>query len=299
MKRKLLAVLIAVIPLTLTSCSVLSWNDVNSPSKFLKSAGKQSGRSWIATPIDSYNKNTSRDYGLEVKKALQDADDFKKTTDTQPKSNRYFEYGIRYNDGYVGLSAGLNCYMYVYDDGFIELKYETYKEDKLAYYTMDATKAYEITDFVYAKIEKDKQTIAEDKTQAYIDGSIDNFIKAMEQKSSIKTEVTDFDHKNNTMKSYKFNDNGTLLSVIKDAEYTRTNEYVSGDSSRTVLYNPYVVKKGALKWSYYLYDTYDYVVIDYAYINRLDVQNNVTISYKIDAAKGKAIFDKALELAMK
>ena len=57
--------------------------------------------------------------------------------------------------------------------------------------------------------------------------------------------------------------------------------------------------KKALKWSYYLYDTYDFVVIDYAYINRLEMQDSVTISYKIDAAKGKAIFDKALELAMK
>ena len=299
MKRKLLPILLISIPLSLTSCSAFSWNDVNSPAKFLKQVGLHSSRSWISIPLDADNNQVSKDYGLEVKKALQDAGGFKKSDKNQTEAYRYLEYGVRYNDGYVGLAPALYCYMTVFDDGFIKIKYETNKDPKLAYYTMDATKAYETTDFVYDKIPRDKQTIADDKSQAYIDGGIDNFILAMEKKSSISASLSEYNANKTTKANYNFTDKGQLLSLIKGAEYTRSNEYASSDANIVLFYNLYNKNNGELSWNYYLYDSFDFVEIYYSYVNRLDEQDRIKISYKIDTDKGKAIYQKALELAKK
>ena len=299
MKRRLLAVFIALIPLSLTNCSSLSWNNLNTPAKFLKHAESDYGRCWIALPEGNLSySNISKDYGLEVKKALFNAGGFKKTDCSQTEAYRFFDYGIRYKDGFVGLAAGLNCTMTVYDDGFIKLECETYDEgNKYAYFTMDSEKACDITDLVYEKIPRDKQTIAEDRTQAYKDGDIANFILAMEKKDTIKATLTEYNYDKTTLANHNLTDGGQLLALIKDAEYTRTTDYHPDDASRVLFYNPYATKQGELNWCYYLYDSYDYVDLYYAYTNRLKENNNVTISYKIDPVKGKAIYNKALEIA--
>lgn len=299
MKRRLLAVFIALIPLSLTSCTGLSWGNLKTPAKFLKQVESDPGRCWIALPEgDLSYGNISKDYGLEVKKALSDAGGFKKTECNQTEAHRFFDYGIRYKDGFVGLAAGLNCTMTVYDDGFIKIECETYdKDNKYAYFTMDATKAYDITDFVYEKIPRDKQTILEDRAQAYKDGDIANFIVAMEKKETIKATLTEYNDDRTTLANYNLQDNGELLSLIKAAEYTRTTDYYPNDASRVLFYNPYTTEPGELSWCYYLYDSYDYVDLYYSYRNRLNENNNITISYKIDSVKGKVIYDKALEIA--
>lgn len=298
MKRRLLAVFIALIPLSLTSCSLLSWNNLNTPAKFLKHAESDYGRCWISLPGYDSSSNSGKDYGLEVKKALVDAGGFKKTDQSQPETYRYFEYGIRYKDGYVGLASGLNCIMSIYDDGFIKIEYQTYEKDnKYAYFTMDPEKACEITDLVYEKIPRDKQTIAEDKTQAYTDGGVDNFIAAMEKKSSIKVSLVEYSSDKTTKANYNLTDNGELLKLIKDAEYTRTVKSANWDASRVLTYNLYTYQKDELNWNYYLYDSFDFVDIYYSYKNRLKENNNVAISYNIDPVKGKAIYDKALGMA--
>ena len=119
----------------------------------------------------------------------------------------------------------------------------------------------------------------------------------VEKKSSIKTKVYETIKKDDCQYIYNFDDDKQLLDLIKDVEYVRTSESYPSSSSSVFFYNIYDAKSNELNWEYYLFDSGDYVRIYYYYMNRLNEQNHVEISYKIDSSKGKAIIKKAIELA--
>lgn len=299
MKRRLLAVFIALIPLSLTSCSTLSWKDLKTPAKFLDKAEKYPYRCWISIKENDIDNDRNKDYGLEVQKAMLNAGGFKKSDRNHSESYKFFNYCIRYNDGYIGLAPALYCYMSVYEDGFIQIKCdELNKDDDYAYFTMDAIKAYEINNFVCDKIPRDQQIIKEDREQAYLDGDIDIFISKMESKTSFKASLVEYNADRTTLANHNLTDDGQLLKLIKTIEHTRlTTSHEHWGASQVFFYNERSSDKDELSWYYSLYDCFDYVEIYYSYKNRLEEINNVTISYKIDPEKGKAIYNKALEIA--
>ncbi len=154
MKRRLLAVLTILMPFALIGCTDGSWKDYNTPDRFLKKAATSAHRFTICLGEDERKYSSHRDYNLEIRDALVSADEFKKTDQSSSKSSRYFNYVCRYSDGYVGLAPALYCTMSVYDDGFINIHFETLKEDKYAYYKMDAEQSYVINDLIREKYQE-------------------------------------------------------------------------------------------------------------------------------------------------
>lgn len=296
MKRLILFSFVVSMSLSLTACSD-SWNNYNTPEKFLKAAANHSGYCYITTNSD-YKSGGHRDYNLEIKNALSNAGSFKKTDQSNPNSQRFFSYVNMYYNGFIGLESDRFCIMSVFDDGFIKIDYEYYEKEpkhKYTYFEMDATKAYEINDLVVDKIANDERIKEEDRNQAYQDASIENFIQAMEKKSSVKTVYYEHNHLAGTLNTYNFYDKGDLLSLIKDVEYTKTSKGYPLEGSKDLIYNDYS-KNDDKDWTYSLYDTGNYVEIRYYYKNRLGEGETVKINYEIDATKGKEILAKALEL---
>lgn len=298
MKKALVLSFIVSLSLSLTGCKK-SWNSFNTPEKFLNMAAKNPDNCTIAVNGE-YKTNPHRDYKLEIQQALSNAGSFKQSSLTEPTSQRYFSYANMYYNGLIGLEGDLFCIMSVYDDGFIKIDYEYYDKELLhnyAYFEMDANKAYTINGLVVSKIERDEQIIAEDRMQANRDASIDNFITAMEKKGSVRTIYYD-NHEDNTQDTYEYLDKGELLSLIKDVEYVSVNKSYPIGSSVALIYNAYNINEGRY-WTYSLYDTGNYVGIQYNYTNRLNVSCKTFLSYEIDASQGKAILAKALELGKK
>lgn len=299
MKRTLLLSFVVSLSLSLTGCRK-SWNNFNTPEKFLKDAAKNNDSCSIAV-YDRYLTTPHKDYNLEIQKALSNAGKFKESSLRSSESKRYFSYANMYYNDMVIWGSDLFCIMSVYDDGFIKIDYE-YVDNGLkhnyAYFEMDASKAYEINDLVVEKIAREDKIKEEDRLQAYQDGSISNFIAAMEEKSSIKTIYYDHDDTEQTMNTYEFYDKGELLKLIKDVEYVNTSKIYPSESSADLIYNAYDNNSNK-NWTYSLYDTGDYVTLRYNYKNRLGDSGTATISYEIDAVKGKAILAKALELGRK
>lgn len=295
MKRTFLAALVFLIPFALTSCTP-SWNDLNTPTKFLKKADFDSCCLSLTDNFKNISESDWKDYNLEIKDALLKAGPFTKVVETVPDSENHFLYVNAYKNGFVGLYPTYYCIMSIYDDGYIQIDYQQAEGHKYAYFSMDGDKAKAINEQVVNKIATEKQIKEEDKSQAYQDGDIANFIKEMETKSSIKTKVEDRHLEEMTKDTYNFSDNGEILSLIKDAEYTHTSNLPPLESSETFYYN-LDNQKGTLPWSYYLYDSFDYVKIYYSYVNRLKERLRIEINYHIDATKGKEIVAKALEIA--
>lgn len=298
MKKTILLSFIISISLSLVGCTN-SWNNYNTPTKFLKAAASHYGDCWISMH-DEYKTNGHKDHNLEVKNALSAAGDFKKSSQSNPNSPRFFSYANMYYNGLIGLAGDYFCTMSVYDDGFIIIDYEYYQKElkhNYAYFEMDATKAYEINNLVFEKIPREKQMQEEDRNQAYQDGAIENFIAAMEKKSSIKTTYHDCDLQKGTIQTYNFYDKGDLLGLIKDVEYTRTSRGYPLEGTVDFIFNVYDAKNGNENWTYSLYDTGNYVEIRYYYKNRFDEGETAKIYYEIDATKGKEILARAKELA--
>lgn len=297
MKRRLFLVITILLPFALLGCTDGSWKDYNTPERFLKKAVSSAHRFAISLgdqkPREAYHK----DYNFEVKDALSNAGGFKKTGVTESVSNRHFNYVCRYSDGLVGLSPALYCTMSVYDDGFINIHFETLKEDKDAYFEMDAAKAYAINDLVSEKIPREQQILVDDKKQAYLDGSVENFLIAMEKKTSIKTTVYEPTPDNTGRYIYDFRDDGTILDLLKSLEYTRTDKSSPYLSQEALIYNCYDKEDKDLSWAYYLYDSGDYVDVYYHYENSFGEIQSIELSYTTDATKGKEVLVKALELA--
>ena len=298
MKKALLAVFITLTPFALIGCNDGSWSDYNTPTRFLKKAANSSHRFTIGLNDTEPKMSSHKDYNLEVRNALIKAGNFKKSEHSSSDSSRCFYYVSRHSDGYIGLAPALYCVMSVYDDGFIKIDFEEIKEHKYAYFEMDAEKAYEINDLVYAKIPKEKQMQQEDRSKAYQDGDVVNFISAMEKKSSIRTKVNAH-NKDGTYCTFNFNDKGDLLDLIKNIDYERTSNGYPLESEIEFVYNVYSSTDGDSYWTYSLYGSGDYVNIYYSYKDRLGDINHVSINYSIDAAKGKEVLTKALEIATK
>ena len=290
MKRTLISALLILIPFVATGCADGGWNDYNTPTKFLSKAESSSYRFYLSINIEEPTHSSDKDYNLEVRNALADAKPFKKSERSSSDSQRYFDYIARYSDAYIGLAPALYCTMSVYDDGFIKIDFQEIKEHKYAYFEMDAIKAKEINDLVYTKIPKERAIKEEDREQAYQDGEINNFITSMEKKSSIKVQC-------DMSANRTFYDNGDLLNLIKDVEYTPTYDSYPLGSNKTFIYNVY--EKGSEYWTYELYDSGDYVRIYYSYKNRLEENETIHINYQIDASQGEAIIAKAIELGNK
>ncbi len=297
MKRRLFLVITLLLPFVLLGCTDGSWKDYKTPERFLKKAVSSSHRFSISTgdlkPREAYHK----DYNFEVKDALSNAGGFRKTDLSSSRADRHFNYVCRYSDGLVGLSPALYCTMSVYDDGFINIHFETLKEDKDAYFEMDAERAYAINDLVIEKIQREEQILADDKKQAYLDGAVDNFLIAMEKKTSIKTRVYEPTPDNYGRYIYDFRDNGTILDLLKGLEYTRTDKSSPYLSREALIYNCYDENDKEPSWAYYLYDSGDYVGVYYHYENTFGEIRSVELSYETDATKGKEVLVKALELA--
>lgn len=297
MKRTLLLSFVISLSLSLTGCTK-SWNSFNTPEKFLKVAAKNNNNCSIAMNGD-YLMQPHKDYNLEIQKALSNVEKFKESSLRSSESERYFSYANMYYNGTIGWAGDLFCVMSVYDDGFIKIDYE-YNDKVLkhnyAYFEIGATKAFEINDLVVEKIARENKIKEEDRLQAYKDGSINNFIAAMKEKSSIKTIYYDRNDTDQTMNTYEFYDTGDLLNLIKDVEYVSTSKGYPLEGTVDLIFNVY--DENSIKnWTYSLYDTGDYVTIRYNYKNRLGDSGTATLNYEIDATKGKAILAKALELA--
>ena len=295
MKRTLLATFIVLVPLALSSCGPRGgWKDFNTPARFLKMAEKYPRDCTLSTSGD-FKSSSDPDYNLEVKKALLEAGPFTKTEQTSSDADRVFTYANRYYDGHIGLAAARYCLMSVYDDGFIKITYQDTKEDKYAYFTMDEAKASEINDFVIAKIARDREAVMEDKTKAYQEATVDNFLAEMDKKSSVKA-VAYYTDSNDNYFVKNFDDKGTLLKMMKEVEYTKTSD-PAPDSEYALVYNSATKGDNYFEWTYCLYNTGDYVRVYYGNTNRFDYSQTIYLSYKIDATKGKEIINKAIALS--
>ena len=296
MKRRLFLVITILLPFALIGCTDGSWKDYNTPDRFLKKAATSAHRFTISLGEDEPKHSSHKDYNLEIRDALASSGGFKKTGRTSSLC-RYFNYTCRYSDAFVGLAPALYCTMSVYDDGFINIHFDTLKEDKDAYFEMDAERAYAINDLVIEKIQREEQILADDKKQAYLDGSVENFLIAMEKKTSIKTTVYEPTPDNTGRYIYDFRDDGTILDLLKSLEYTRTDKSSPYLSQEALIYNCYDKEDKDLSWTYYLYDSGDYVDVYYHYENSFGEIRSVELSYETDATKGKEVLAKALELA--
>lgn len=293
MKKKLifLSVFPVLMPFCLTACESGSWNDFKNPTAFLKTVEAKYSRSSIC--MNDGREGSRKDYKLEIKNALNAAGPFTATEKTSSKEERFFTYSNRHHDGFVGLAAARYAWMRVYDDGFIKIEFQDTKETKYSYFTMDETKAKEVNDLVFAKIPREMEIEREDKSQAYEDGKIENFFEEMGKRSSVK--VTCHETINENYYTYNFNDKGALLDMMKAVEYTRTHDMppVNGDAFY------YDGTSNSFEWSYRLYEECDFVRISYAYKNRLEDRDYVTLDYKIDPVEGRKLLNKALELGKK
>ncbi len=121
----------------------------------------------------------------------------------------------------------------------------------------------------------------------------------MDKKASIKTTVYEDTPDNTSRYIHDFRDNGVLLGLLKDLKYEKTNDSEPFSSREALIYNAYDKNDKDPSWSYYLYDSGDYVRIFYHYKNHFGEAQNVEFNYHIDATKGKEIITKALELAKK
>ena len=294
-KRVLLASLVFVLPFTLTGCDRASWSDLNTPTRFLNKASKDYRYCYLALDDKDYKTGGPKDYNLEIKNALTEAGNFKKSEDTESNSERYFYYVNYYANSFIGVSDGRRCAMIVYDDGFIKIDYEDVKQHKYAYFTMDTEKASEINDLVRAKVARDQEGIQEDAEQAQEKCTPENFFKDAEKGLSII--VYEEDEKNYTTKSYKFKDNGEILNLAKNIEYTKTTGRRPDDSNTALAAYYYKPGTSQVIWSYHLYSTGDYLELEYHYENRFKERRSVEYSYNLDAEKGKEIIAQAIAKA--
>ena len=295
MKRILAISYVALMSLSVTGCD--NWeNTYGTPEKFLKAVGNSITGSSISVN-DDFRSSSVRDYNLEIKTALSKAGPFTKIEQDKSSANKHFLYVKQYKNGLVGLTAAKYCIMSVYADGFIKIDYQDTKDDKYAYFTMNATKASEINDLVVTKIERDQLAKDEDKAKAYQEGIIENFFIEMDKKSSAKVRSI-YTESNGNYLNKVFADRGELLTMMEEISYTRTSE-PAPDVEYGLIYNVSSKGDNYWQWSFNLYANGTYVRIYYGTKNRFDESQTVYLNYKIDASEGKALIKKAYEMAKK
>ncbi len=291
-KRFLLASLVFVLPLALTGCDWFAdkeWKEkFGTPELFLEKVDVQKSN------IRMYNDSNDYDYGDEVKTALLEAAPFEKTTKKKKTAQKYFTY---YHLIAPANSGPNYCKMSVYDDGYISIDYKrSLGPHQYAYFTMDETKASEIVDFTFAKIENNQKIREEDAEAAQEHAKIENFIETMKEKSSI-TQCQYTELKKYTFEDTKFYDNGDLLLLMEDVEYIKTSDFTVSYPALT--YNCRDKAEAQDYWEYELDSKCNLVSVYYTYRNSLDESSGLSIQYSIDVNKGTAILAKAKELAGK
>ena len=235
------------------------------------------------------------DTNLEINKALLEAAPFETTKNKKSSVDTYFTYENFLSNAMSGPNY---CLMQVYTDGFIRIDHKSsLGPHQYAYFTMDATKAEAIYDQVAIKIYYENQVEKEDLEKAKIDGAITNFITEMEKLESVNACYKDLsasDYQNHT-----FIDDGEILNLIKDVEYTPITNKTFPDSWVTLEYHYHdSTKPDELEWSYNLHVDGDSMRINYEYIDRVGRKSKTAIYYSLDAAKGLEIINRSAELAL-
>ena len=291
-KRILLTSLVFVLPFVLTGCDWFAdkqWKEkFGTPELFLDKVDVQKSN------IRMFNDSDDYDYGDEVKTALLEATPFEKATKKNKTAPKYFTYYHLI----ASANSGPNyCKMSVYNDGYISIDYKTsLGPHQYAYFTMDEAKASEIVDFTFTKIENNQKIREEDAEAAQEHAKIEDFIGTMREKSSI-TQCQYTELKNHVYEDTKFYDDGDLLLLMKDVEYTKTSEFTVSYAALT--YNYRDKAEAQQYWEYELDSKCNLVSVYYTYRNSLDESSGLSIQYSIDVNKGTAILAKAKELAGK
>ena len=300
MRKSLVKVCVLFFTLAISGCVSNEWEkEHGTPELFLESVVESNSYGCYIYLQDD-DKEKGEDTNLEIYSALKGAGPFEKTTEKKSSVDKYFTY---YRLRSHATSGPNFCYMCVYNDGFIKIvSKSSLGPYQYVYFTMDANKATEIYDLVAYKIPYEKKITEEDLTKAKADGAIDNFIDAMEEKGSVFTVVNETVQGNS--RYYNFTDDGTLLDLIKDAEYREPAQDIRFDASWCALNYNYTTSESSNsdlprvpEWSYNLYTDGAKVRLNYEYIDRIGRRETLALYYDLDATKGMAIINKALEIA--
>lgn len=275
MKNKVAVLLLMPLTFTLTGCfDDGSWKaEYGTPELFLEHVE--------GTPnLYLYDKEVKySDIDFEVRDLIKESGPFESINKRKATKERYFTYEAYWKPATGGPNF---CNMSIWADGLIRIDHKSsLGPHGYVYFSMDATKASHINDVVFEKLEAVKKIREEDETKAKTDGSIQNFLSAMEEKTGVPARVYD------KKKTYDFNDSGEVLSVMKSTTYTPIDKL----SSEQVFWYNY-----GDEWNYELWGT-SVVRLEYHYKNRLDENEGIVLIYSIESSKGQAIYNKALEVA--
>lgn len=300
MIKSLVKLCVLFFTLSLSGCTSNKWEkEYGTPELFLDSVVKCNGYGCYIY-LEDNEKEKGEDTNYEINTALKEAGPFEKTNQKKATVDKYFTY---YNLISNAMSGPNYCYMCVYNDGFIKIDHKSsLGPHQYAYFTMDANKATEIYDLVAYKVPYEKKIAEEDLAQAKVDGAMDNFIATMEEKGRVFTVVNETVQGN--YRSYSFTDDGALLDLIKDVEYREPAQDIRFDVSWCAVNYNYTTGESSNsdlprvpEWSYNLYTDGARVRLNYEYIDRIGRRETLALYYDLDATKGMAIINKALEIA--
>lgn len=289
MKKHIIAAPLFFVALSLSSCSFFNNKDwvekYGTPELFLDCVVIEN------SSIRMYNEEIGEDYDYEyeVKDALLNAGPFEKTSKKRKVSEKYFTYYHLISPANSGPNY---CQMSIYDDGYIKIDHKSsLGSHQYAYLTMDAQKASEIVDFTFSKIENNRRIRSNDEQVAKEKATIEAFIQTMRSKSS-STRCQYSTKKNETFVDSYFYDDGNLLSLIENVQYTPITD-VNCDYDALV-YNDDGLRTGL---EYRLDSKGIQASVEYRYINSLNEHRAVETFYSLNYASGFAILEEAKALA--
>ena len=150
MKKKLLVLSILFLTLSLTSCfnSNRLLEEYKTPELFLEKVTNDRYRTKIT--ISSIKAKPIEDLNLEIKNEMLKVEEYTKSSFFTPTDERHFTYYLLISNATSGPNY---AEMNVYESGNLRITAKSsLGSPSYSYYTFDATKAFELNDFVENKI---------------------------------------------------------------------------------------------------------------------------------------------------
>ena len=209
-------------------------------------------------------------------------------TDVNPSgsaSERFVYHVAREKDTYVYFDSDGSAVVSVERQAFqigeiLDTYYSFPKEDALNL----MNKAKEL-------ISTKKQEHEEDKALVLDEGDIHHFITSMEE----KTFPADFAI-NESYGYHQGKEDGTLLPVIAEIEYTPIEKEVEKDFQYILEYNSDFDLWENQKWKYYLLPSLEEVLVQYDFHDRNGAHENIYYPYQIAKEDGQNLLDTAKQI---
>ena len=233
------------------------------------------------------NKESSPDYNWTMKNACLGVEEYIYTSKFDKPDERSFTYKIFRNYTTSGANYVTRT---IWDDGHLMIDHvvaltgHTY-----FYFTLDDVKAKELNDLaetmvLYAENEAYKAEVAAEKFN-----TVENYCIKMETILPVDVKLIGDEVR-------EFKDNGELLNVIKDINYSKTTQETGYFSDIKLWYNSDYYSNNEA-WIMFLNEDGDKVILQYLYFDSLGRGYYHNAYYSLAARDGLRIITKASEMA--